>query len=1007
MSHLRLLVAAVVCAAPATALANAQIIIINADGPDEGFNDPTPLAPVGGNPGTTIGAQRLAAFQFAADRWGEILDSAVPIHINANFDPLTCTATSAVLGSAGSVTQHHDFPNAPVAGTWYSAALANKLAGEDLAPTQPEINARFNSLLVGDPSCLGGGTWYYGFDHNEGPNQSDLLPVLMHEFGHGLGFQAFVSRSEPTVGQLLLGLPDQYLQFLFDNQTNKFLRNMTDAERAISIRNSRHVVWNGPNLLAAVPGYLRPGTAALRVSSPSAIAGTYMVGEATFGAPLTSTAVGADLVYTTDTTASPLGCNPYPADTFTGRIALIDRGACTFVVKAKNAQDAGAIAVVIADNAAGSPPPALGGADPLVTIPAVRITLADATAIKAQLLLGAVAGALQLDLAVRAGADAADRVFLNTPDPIVVGSSVSHFDPSTTPNTLMEPAINADLTTSVDLTLPLFRDIGWYPDRDNDLVPDAVDNCIGVANHDQLDTDGDLIGDACDDDDDGDGVADAADNCRLIANAGQDNTDGDALGNACDPDDDNDGVPDVVDNCVLVANAGQADRNGDGVGDACDDEDGDGVADAIDNCADLANADQANADGDALGDACDDDDDNDGVADTVDNCVLVANPDQANVDGDAFGDACDGDTDGDGVANAVDNCALIANPRQDDTDHDGLGDACDLDDDNDGVADTADNCPLVANLGQLDTDADGLGDACDPDDDNDAVADAADNCPVNANPGQEDLDGDGLGDACDLDDDNDTIADAADNCPRVVNFDQHDLDGDGVGDACDDDVDNDGIVNAIDNCRLLANADQRDLDGDHIGDACDDDDDGDGVLDAADNCPLNGNIGQLDSDGDQLGDACDPDDDNDGVADAVDNCALVANADQLDTDNDGKGDLCDDDDDGDGVLDAADNCPLIANVGQFDTDKDGKGDACDDDDDGDGVPDAVDNCALIANASQADADHDNLGDACDPDYGKDSGGGGCSTTRGPSAPAGAFMLALAVGAGLRRRRRRR
>ena len=40
-----------------------------------------------------------------------------------------------------------------------------------------------------------------------------------------------------------------------------------------------------------------------------------------------------------------------------GKIALIDRGTCTFPEKVKNAQNAGAIGVIIADNAAGSPPP--------------------------------------------------------------------------------------------------------------------------------------------------------------------------------------------------------------------------------------------------------------------------------------------------------------------------------------------------------------------------------------------------------------------------------------------------------------------------------------------------------------------------------------------------------------------------------------------------------------------------------------------------------------------------
>ncbi|HWU91012.1 MAG TPA: PA domain-containing protein, partial [Kofleriaceae bacterium] len=362
MRRSHLLAATIACAIPATASANAKIIILNNDGPGEGFNDPTPATPVGGNAGLTVGAQRLAAFQFVADRWGEILDSSVTITVRANFDPLTCTATSAVLGSAGAISVHGNFPNAPLLDTWYNAALANKLAGEDLDPTTPEISARFNSALNGDPACLGGGTWYYGFDHNEGPTQTDLLPVLMHEFGHGLGFQSFVSKTAPTIGQLFFGFPDHFLMYLFDNQTAKYWRNMTDAERAISMKNGQHVVWNGPNLLAAAPGYLTPGTPGLRLTAPASIAGKYRVGEAAFGPRLTAAGLSGNLVYTNDTTASPLGCAAYAPGTFTGKIALIDRGVCGFVIKVKNAQDAGALAVVIADNAAGSPPAGLGGA---------------------------------------------------------------------------------------------------------------------------------------------------------------------------------------------------------------------------------------------------------------------------------------------------------------------------------------------------------------------------------------------------------------------------------------------------------------------------------------------------------------------------------------------------------------------------------------------------------------------------------------------------------------------
>ena len=65
------------------------------DSPSEGFNDPTPVAPVGGNPGTTLGEQRLNVFQAAADIWGAALESDVTIQVYAKFDALSCDASSS------------------------------------------------------------------------------------------------------------------------------------------------------------------------------------------------------------------------------------------------------------------------------------------------------------------------------------------------------------------------------------------------------------------------------------------------------------------------------------------------------------------------------------------------------------------------------------------------------------------------------------------------------------------------------------------------------------------------------------------------------------------------------------------------------------------------------------------------------------------------------------------------------------------------------------------------
>lgn len=497
------LAAVLLCVLAAPLSAGARLTIVNRDVTPAGFSDPTPVAPVGGNAGTTLGEQRLIALRRAAEIWGSLLDSGVEIRVQVSFSALECEANSAVLASAGPTQILKDFPGAALPATWYPVALASKLARTDLLPGEPsdpgldDMRVFFN-VRLGEAECLSGAGWYYGLDAKAGL-QTDFVNVALHELAHGLGFLTFVNLE---TGGELLGFPDVYERRLFDTGTGKHWHAMTDSERLSSAVNVRRVVWDAPAVTAALPGTLAPGTPLLRIHSPAGLAGDFPVGAANFGPLISSQASGGALISAQDAEnpdgpSATDGCTPFTnAPAIAGKIAFLDRGTCTFVTKARNAQAAGAIAMIVADNVEGSPPAGLGGSDPTITIPSARVTLADGTAIKANLAAG-VNGSLHVDLTQLAGADRTGRALMNATDPIQSGSSISHWDPVASPNLLMEPNASSDLAHGVDLTLALFRDIGWFADADSDGVPDDRDNCRTVTNPAQTDSDRNGVGDDC------------------------------------------------------------------------------------------------------------------------------------------------------------------------------------------------------------------------------------------------------------------------------------------------------------------------------------------------------------------------------------------------------------------------------------------------------------------------------------------------------------------------------
>jgi hypothetical protein len=450
----------VTCFVAVNAFAGAKLTIRNLDPENAGLNDPKGVEPVGGNKGTTLGQQRVIALQYAADIWGTLIDSNVEILVDVSMRALPCGATTGVLAQNGPKNLLMNFDNAPQQDVWYPVALANKFAGRNLTPGVSDMAGEFN-LDLDNAVCLGEVGWYYGLDGNHGSN-IDMVTVALHELAHGLG----VSGSyDSRTGTLFQGKPNVFELHALDTTTGRRWDQMTDAQRLASSTNDQNLVWDGPASRRAATRVLGP-TPFLRISAPAPVAKTYTIGSANFGGAVTVAGLAGNVVAAMDEAneAGPSttdGCTAFTnAAAVIGRIALVDRGICRFVIKAKWAQNAGAIALIVVDNVTSSSPPAMGGDDRSITIPVISVTKAEGDAIRAALPEGVFA-LIGADPATLAGADPNGFVKLYAPSSFVGGSSIYHWDSSARPNLLMEPNISSDLTHGVDITIDQLVDLGW------------------------------------------------------------------------------------------------------------------------------------------------------------------------------------------------------------------------------------------------------------------------------------------------------------------------------------------------------------------------------------------------------------------------------------------------------------------------------------------------------------------------------------------------------------------
>ncbi len=501
-------------AAPRPASATATFVINNLDPPNVGFNDPTPALPVGGNTGTTIGRQRQIAFKFATDIWGKALDSRVPIVVDAQFAPLDCSGGLITLGHArpqsvvASIPPLDTIPGLPP-NVLYPQPLADRLAGVDLDPGIADIVATFNGGLS---DCDPNADWYYGLDAKAGP-LSDLVEVVVHELGHGLGFATGV---DLATGQFNAGVPDTFSSHIYDNALGLSWLDMTAAQRLASMRNARHLVWTGENAVRVAAQVLAKGAPVLAPQTPlSAFVGN--LGETNFGPLLSGGATRSGPLVI----GNPLdGCDQL--QNRPGGIFLLDGNApCSPLNQAYDAAQAGAIAVLLADANGFSPPSSVELPDDqlrqiAIPIPVVTVATADA-----QILLDNAGRTITLSLSSDStrltGADAQGRPYLYASDPVRPGSTVSHWDPLARPDLIQEPESGYQHPHDVTIEAALMRDIGWATFCGNGQLDsgEACDN--GAGNSDST---ADACRTTCARAACGDGVKDSGEACDLGAGNG-------------------------------------------------------------------------------------------------------------------------------------------------------------------------------------------------------------------------------------------------------------------------------------------------------------------------------------------------------------------------------------------------------------------------------------------------------------------------------------------------------
>ncbi len=280
------------------------------------------------------------------------------------------------------------------------AALRKQLESEKKSGPQNRNpgDATDNKWIERGPTNVGGRTRAVMFDPNDPTNETAIAG------GVSGGLWKNTNISDPLSVWIRLSLPENLaVSCITVDPNNSQVWYVGTGESYVGGDCNGDGLWkstDGGNTWVNVFGGISGPTffnsdSNFTVNTPAGIAGSYILVEAPISfssAPRITTPITGDTAFQNDIPLNPLAtvCDPFPnPSSLSGKIALIRRGNCNFSIKVKAAQDAGAIAVLILNNVTDLPF-AMGGADPLITIPAAMISKVEGDMLQNALLSGAV-----------------------------------------------------------------------------------------------------------------------------------------------------------------------------------------------------------------------------------------------------------------------------------------------------------------------------------------------------------------------------------------------------------------------------------------------------------------------------------------------------------------------------------------------------------------------------------------------------------------------------------------